>query len=118
LQTSLSKGSGAWVVLALSGDVDLASASDLRMLLVELGGSAPAFVVLDLAELEFIDSTGLGVLVGALRGLRAAGGDLRIAGARAGIARVLSVTELNRVFEQFLSVDDAMAQPVEGPARA
>lgn len=104
------------MVLALSGDVDLASASDLRMLLVELGGSAPAFV--DLAELEFIDSTGLGVLVGALRGLRAAGGDLRIAGARAGIARVLSVTGLNRVFEQFLSVDDAMAQPVERPARA
>jgi anti-sigma B factor antagonist len=94
-------------VLALTGDADLASAVSLRATLTEATATTPSWLVLDLAGLDFIDSTGLGVLVGALRRVRAGGGDLRVAAAQPGIARVFSVTGLDRVFGVYPTVEDA-----------
>ena len=102
-----------WTVLPLAGDIDLSSAPALR---AELGGAtevSPARVVLDLSELDFIDSTGLGVLVGALRRVRGGGGDIRLASARSGIERVFVVTGLDRVFRLFPSVEEAAEAPDE-----
>jgi len=96
-----------WAVLALTGDADLASAVSLRASLTEATATTPSWLVLDLAGLDFIDSTGLGVLVGALRRVRAGGGDLRVAAAPPGIARVFSVTGLDRVFGVYPTVEDA-----------
>ncbi len=98
---------GSWVVLRLEGDADLAAAPALRQQLAEVDRS-PAWVVLDLAGLDFIDSTGLGVLVGMLRRVRAGGGDVRIAAARPGIERVFAVTGLDQLFSLFRSVEDAI----------
>jgi len=97
-----------WDVLVLSGEADLASAVPLRARLTEATEATPSWLVLDLTDLDFIDSTGLGVLVGALRRVRAGGGDVRVAAAQPGIARVFSVTGLDRVFGLYPSVDDAM----------
>ena len=96
-----------WAVLALTGDADLASAGRLRATLTEATVRMPSWLVLDLAGLDFIDSTGLGVLVGALRRVRAGGGDVRVAAAQPGIARVFSVTGLDRVFGVYPTVEDA-----------
>lgn len=103
----------AWAVLPLAGDVDLASAPALRLRLNELSEEPPAFIVLDTSELDFIDSTGLGVLVGALRRIRTSGGDLRIAAAPSPIARVFAVTGLDRVFRLFPTVEEAREMPTE-----
>jgi len=103
-----------WAVLALTGDADLASAAPLRITLSEATLTSPSWLVLDLSGLDFIDSTGLGVLVGALRRVRAGGGDLRVAAPQPGIARVFSVTGLDRVFGVFPSVDDAKLVDVGG----
>ena len=108
MPTETPRATGSWQVLPISGDVDLASAPSLREHLTEITEAAPAFVVIDMADLEFIDSTGLGVLVGTLRRVRAAGGDVRLARARTGIARVFAVTGLDRVFSLYPSLDDAM----------
>jgi anti-sigma B factor antagonist len=96
-----------WAVVALTGDADLAAAGRLRATLTEATVSTPSWLVLDLAGLDFIDSTGLGVLVGALRRVRAGGGDVRVAAAQPGIARVFSVTGLDRVFGVYPTVDEA-----------
>jgi anti-sigma B factor antagonist len=47
-------------------------------------------------DLDFIDSTGLGVIVGALRRIREGGGELTLAGARGAVQRVLEVTRLDQ----------------------
>jgi anti-sigma B factor antagonist len=96
-----------WAVLALTGEADLASAVPLRASLTEATATTPSWLVLDLAGLDFIDSTGLGVLVGVLRRVRAGGGEMRVAAAQPGIARVFSVTGLDRVFGIYPTVDEA-----------
>jgi anti-sigma B factor antagonist len=114
--THTSAATRPWQVLPLTGDVDLGSAPALRQRLSELTEEAPSFLVIDLAGLDFIDSTGLGVLVGTLRRVRAAGGDVRLAAPRSGIARVFSVTGLDRVFSLYPTVDDAKADEEQPPA--
>jgi anti-sigma B factor antagonist len=81
----------------------------LRARLISATATPPAFIVLDLSQLTFIDSTGLGVLVGAQRRARETGGEVRLAGAAPGVQRVLEVTGLDTVFGVFPSVDDARA---------
>lgn len=64
-------------------------------------------VVVDLTRTSFIDSSGLGALVGGLKTARLAGGDLRIAGAGAQVLTVLRLTKLDRVLEPHGTVQDA-----------
>lgn len=65
-------------------------------------------VVVDLAKVKFMNSSGLGMLIGALTTMRKAGGDLRIANATDKIESLLVVTKLITVFTHFKSVDDAV----------
>lgn len=102
-----------WTILPLRGDIDLVSSPMVRAQLGQLTSRPPAFVVLDVSDLEFIDSTGLGVFVGALRRVRDHHGDLRIANARPSIERVFSVTGLDRVFRLFPSVAEAIDAPLD-----
>jgi anti-sigma B factor antagonist len=64
-------------------------------------------LIFDVSALEFIDSTGLGLLLGALRRLREAGGTLKVAGARDGVLRVLEITELDKVIPLVTDVPSA-----------
>ncbi|WP_069130527.1 STAS domain-containing protein [Rhodohalobacter halophilus] len=66
-------------------------------------------VVVDLSKVKFMNSSGLGMLIGGLTTLRKAGGDLRIANASDKIESLLMVTKLITVFKHFRSVDDAVA---------
>jgi anti-sigma B factor antagonist len=97
-------------VLDVSGEIDLASAPALRTRLsqacLENEGQV---IVLDFSGLEFIDSTGLGVLVAALRRQRDRGGDLRLACIPKNVERVFTITGLDRVFELYANLDDAAA---------
>src|SRR5918912_3313340 len=61
-------------VLEVGGEVDVYTAPRLRERLVELVDGGARDVVVDLSRVDFLDSTGLGVLVGALKRLRSAGG--------------------------------------------
>jgi anti-sigma B factor antagonist len=87
------------VVVRIVGEVDLASAPVLREALIELiDGQGNLFVVLDLEELSFIDSTGIGVLVRALRSVREKGGDLTLTNCRAATLRILEIAGLTEIF--------------------
>lgn len=84
-------------VVRMEGSCDLATAPRLRQTLQPFVPPEVEEVVLDVSALEFIDSTGLGVVLGAMRRLREGGGTLRIAGAHGIVRRVLEITDLDKV---------------------
>src|SRR2546425_7716909 len=87
---------GGQRTVRLEGECDLASAPVLREALRPMVPPEITEVVIDASQLEFIDSTGLGVILGAHRRLTESGGVLKIAGAKGGVQRVLRVTGLDR----------------------
>jgi anti-sigma B factor antagonist len=84
-------------VVTLHGEIDLYNAAELRGCLDELVASGETRVVIDLADLAFIDSSGLGALVGGMRRLRHAGGHLVLRHPRSETAKLLEVTGLQQV---------------------
>lgn len=65
-------------------------------------------VVVDLSNVKFMNSAGLGILIGGLTTMRNAGGDLRIAGADQRIKSILIITRLITVFESYRTCDEAV----------
>ncbi|MEW6155060.1 MAG: STAS domain-containing protein [Actinomycetota bacterium] len=84
-------------VVRVTGELDVATAPRLQQELQALSGSAPALVTLDLAETEFIDSTGLRAIVVAVKDLRASGGDLVVRSPSPSTARLLEISGLSAV---------------------
>lgn len=84
--------------VAVRGEVDVATAPAVREALYRLFDAGARHVVVDLGEMTFIDSSGLGVLVGALRRAREAGGRLELVNLQPGTRRVFDVTGLTEAF--------------------
>lgn len=84
-------------VIELVGDLDFHTARRLRERLLDLHGEGVNDVVLDMSDLEFIDSSGLSVLVAGLKRLRSGGGDLTLRSVSDQTRRVLEVSGLSRV---------------------
>lgn len=96
-------------VLTVKGEVDVYSAPRLRERLVDLVSQGHRKIVVDLDAVDFLDSTGLGVLVGGLKRLRSHGGDLSLVCTQARILKVFEITGLTTVFKISESVDEATA---------
>lgn len=79
-----------------SGELDIAGGPTLRSALDE-AGQAGLDVVVDLTDLEFIDSSGLGVLVGAHKNAAEQGRTMSLRGAQGAVAKVLRITGLTDV---------------------
>ena len=97
-----------WAVACASGDLDLTTAPRLREQLVQVVMGGQPRIVLDLHGVDFIDSTGLGVLVGLLKRTRSQGGDLRLVSQRTGLRKLLELTALEPAFPLSATVDDAL----------
>ena len=95
-------------VLEVGGEVDVYTAPRLRERLVELIDAGSRHVVVDLGRVDFLDSTGLGVLVGALKRVRSNDGDLYLVCTQPRIRKVFEVTGLTKVFSLFDTVEDAV----------
>jgi anti-sigma B factor antagonist len=89
-------GDGPRRTIKLEGECDIASAPALREAFRPLIPPDVTDLVVDVHDLDFIDSTGLGVIVGALRRIREGGGELTLAGAKGAVQRVLEVTRLDQ----------------------
>lgn len=96
-------------VLSFGGDIDVASAMTVRDALDRVIAAGHHQIVVDLGEVRFIDSTGLGVLVGRLKAVRDLGGDMHLVCTSRRIARVLSITSLDEVFTIHDSTDRAVS---------
>jgi len=96
-------------VLAVKGEIDVYTAPRLREKLVDLVSQGHRQIVVDLDGVDFLDSTGLGVLVGGLKRLRSNGGDLSLVCTQARILKVFEITGMTTVFSISASVDEATA---------
>ena len=85
------------IEMALTGRLDVHVAADVRLALAEAVDAGSGELVIDLAGLEAVDATGLGVLVGAHRRAHRAGRTLVLAGVPAPVGRLLLVTRLDKV---------------------
>ncbi|OIP91574.1 MAG: hypothetical protein AUK55_10910 [Syntrophobacteraceae bacterium CG2_30_61_12] len=92
---------GDVVVLKLKGRLDASSAPKLKEQVKSLIGNDRHELVIDFAEVDFIDSSGLGVLVSSHRSVNRAGGDIRLSALQDRVRAVVELTRLHYVFEIF-----------------
>jgi anti-sigma B factor antagonist len=84
-------------LLVLRGDLDLATAPELREALVEVIGDGER-IVIDMEAVDFLDSAGLGILVGGLKRARTHGGELELVCSHSAVLKPIEITGLDRVF--------------------
>ncbi len=100
------------VVAVLRGELDVTYAASVAARLAVIA-SRDCEVIVDLAGLEFIDSSGLAALVQARKHARRAGSDLRLAAPQQQVLRLLTVTRLIDAFVVYARVDDAASRAVQ-----
>ena len=106
-------GASQVTVVAVTGELDVASAPRLRQEVVTLASSGATLLVIDLGGVDFLDSTGLGVLLGALKRVRSSGGDLALARAEPQVAKVFEITRLGDILPLHPTVEAAVAAVVQ-----
>src|SRR2546430_4284835 len=97
---------GRVTVLAPRGRLDMASAPAFREQVKQLIESGTTRLVVDLGEVSFVDSSGLGAVIGGLKVARQAGGDLHVARANQQVMLVLDLTSLIRVLRPYGTVEE------------
>jgi anti-sigma B factor antagonist len=97
-----------WAVVRAHGDLDLTTAPRLREHVVQIVTGGQARIILDVEGVEFVDSTGLGVLVGLLKRARSQGGDLRLVSTRPSLRKILELTALDRALPLSADVSTAL----------
>ncbi len=87
---------GKRITAALYGDIDQHSARELRAELDEvIARSRPELLIIDMENVGFMDSSGIGLILGRLKAIRACGGDIIIKNARSEIAAVIKLSGLS-----------------------
>jgi anti-sigma B factor antagonist len=107
---------GNVVVVEIGGEIDLHSAPGLRAELMRLGEVPLPRLVIDLREVSFLDSTGIGVLVGALKRARDRGGSVHFSACQSRVKRVFEITGLMRALPLFDTREEAIAAFNSPPA--
>lgn len=98
-----------WTVVSATGEIDVATAPRLREQLIDLIGTGHHRLLVDLGWVDFIDSTGLGVLIGALKRVRSHDGELRLVIDDPRVLKVFDITGLDQVFSIHPTQDLAVA---------
>jgi anti-sigma B factor antagonist len=105
---------GSLSVVDVKGEIDVYTAPKLREKLIELVSEGSYNVVVNLEGVDFLDSTGLGVLVGALKRVKAHDGTLSLVCTQEKILKIFKITGLTKVFPIHDSVESASAPGGEG----
>jgi len=96
-------------VIGLSGEVDVYTSPRLKQEMVDLLNRGTVKLVVDLSAVEYLDSTGLGVLIGGLKRARERDGDLRLICDNLRILRIFEITGLTKIFDIYRSEEEALA---------
>lgn len=102
-----SRNENGWAVLEVQGEVDLYTSSQLRDAILRLTEEAENRIVVDLNNVSFMDSSGLGVLVAGLKRARERGGELALVFGEGSVQKVLGITGLDKIFATHRSVGEA-----------
>jgi anti-sigma B factor antagonist len=112
---------GPWSILRVSGEVDMATAPRLRQQVVVMVNAGHVNVVLDLSAVDFLDSVGLGVVVGAVKRVRSNGGEIHIVCDSEQILRLFDITRLHAAVGIHATIEAALEvaepAPIQGGAR-
>ena len=102
-------------VITVRGEIHVSTAPEFSRLLTEAIAKGHTRMVLDLTDVEFIDSTGLSVLLNTLRRLTRAGGALALVATNPTVLRLFEITKLDSTFAIHAELRDALAA-VQAPA--
>ena len=104
------------MVVEVGGEIDVYTAPRLRERLAELVEQGHHHLVIDMEHVDFLDSTGLGVLVGGLKRVRGHDGSLRIVCTQERLLKVFRITGLTKVFPIHANVDEVLVAAKESGA--
>lgn len=104
---------GDYAVVDVKGEIDVYTAPKLREKLIELVSEGSYKVIVNLEGVDFLDSTGLGVLVGALKRVKAHDGSLALVCTQDKILKIFKITGLTKVFPIHPSVEEASSATEE-----
>jgi anti-sigma B factor antagonist len=96
-------------VIAVAGEIDLFTAPELKAALGDALEAGRTRIVVDLSDTTFLDSTALGVLIGAVKRLRSRDGRLTIVNVDQNIAKTFEITGLDQIFTIRPTRDEAVA---------
>jgi anti-sigma B factor antagonist len=96
-------------VLDLEGEVDVYTAPQLRTAIMEEVDRGTKHLLINLKRVGYMDSTGLGILIGGVKRLRESGGALLLIDPTPRIARIFEITGLNTIFNVYASEEEALA---------
>lgn len=108
--------SGERTVVEVGGEIDVYTAPVLRERLATLHEAGRHHLVVDLRAVRFMDSTGLGVLVGVLKRVRLSGGSLALVIDSERVLKVFRITALTQIFDIHSTLAAALAVPLPSPA--
>lgn len=94
--------------VGLKGELDADNVEELNRFFQEGEGAGASRIVLDLSELAYVDSSGLGAFVRLMKEARGRGGDVRLVGPTNEVKKVLELTRLSRVFDVRETVSEAI----------
>jgi len=94
-------------VLGLKGEVDVYTAPKLKSSLIDLVDEGSYDIVVDLSDVDFIDSSGLGVLVGGLKRVKSHEGSISLVCSQENILKIFRITGLNKVFPIYSTLEEA-----------
>ncbi|HUE84802.1 MAG TPA: STAS domain-containing protein [Vicinamibacterales bacterium] len=110
MQIEVASDNGTTIVRPTGHRLDIEVAAEFRGILLSLIEQGHRQLIVDLNEVSFIDSSGLGALVSALKTLKRSNGagDVRLARVQAPVVSLLEIIRLNRVFTSYDSVEQAV----------
>jgi anti-sigma B factor antagonist len=100
---------GDMQVFELVGSLDIATSPTVRAALTSASERGSHRLVVDLTQVDFLDSTGLGALIGGQRRAKEFNGEVRLVAKEGQILRLLRITGLLKVFAVYATLDDALA---------
>ena len=97
-----------WLVISVFGEIDMGSSPKLRTEIIRVINEGNSNLILDLTSVDFIDSAGLGTIIGGLRRVRSHGGDLLLVCPEERIKSVFMLCDLDKVFKFYLTSNEAV----------
>ncbi len=88
----------AWII-DVYGEIDIYTSDELKDSLIESISSKSKDIILNASNLEYIDSTGLGVLIGILKRLKSDAKDIYIINAKQNVRKIFNITGLDKIFK-------------------
>lgn len=105
---------GNYIIANIEGDVDHCNAYDIKKLIDnKIRTSDAQNLIFDFSKLEFMDSSGIGMVLGRYKIIRALGGKVFIAGANKSVQKIINISGLHKIIPEYESIESALGKLCE-----